>query len=161
MAAFGALLEEMYDPQAAIIAVASNVRDQNGQTANQRAAHNRGRYTGPKYLPAGQKCKFGTCNIEHTDEYCWRSAEFTGKMPFNLYKKQRALYDEIEEDRKKPPTSARSSTACRAGASTPRTSWASSRGASPSPSRRSPHTPSARSSTSGSTPPMGSRTTAP
>ena len=59
MAAFGALLEEMYDPQAAIIAVASNVRDQNGQTANQPAAHNRGRSTGPKYLPAGQKCKFG------------------------------------------------------------------------------------------------------
>ena len=59
MAAFGALLEEMYDPQAAIIAVASNVRDQNGQTANQPAAHNRGRSTGPKYLPAGQKCRFG------------------------------------------------------------------------------------------------------
>ena len=96
MAAFGALLEELYDPQAAIIAAAA-VGD---QSAN-RAAHNRGRSTGPKYLPAGQKCKFGTCNIQHTDEYCWRSAEFTGTLPFNLYKKQRALYDEIEEDRKK------------------------------------------------------------
>ena len=95
--AYSTMLGDLHDPQAAINGVYAAMN-------SNRAARDGDRARGPKYLPPGQLCAFGSCNIQHTDKYCWRSYKFglnDEALPYNLYTKQRSLYDEIERDRMK------------------------------------------------------------